>query len=182
MKNIIPIPSESLLIVVDVQERLFPVMSQKDTLLKNINTLILGAKELDVETIISEQYPKGLGATLDEVERSKELDIYSKTEFSCLLNSDIIERVEKSGKKNIILCGIESHICVLKTALDAISKGYNVYVVADAVSSRTEENKSLALEIMRQSGVLITSVEMILFMLMEKAGSDAFKTISKLIK
>ncbi|MCO5248095.1 MAG: hydrolase [Chitinophagales bacterium] len=182
MRKILPKSSDSLLIVVDVQERLFPVMNQKEVLLKNINTLILGAKELAVETIITEQYPRGLGHTLTDVERSQELDTYEKMEFSCLLNDAIIKRVEDSGKKNILVCGIESHICILKTVIDAISKEYNVYVVADAVSSRTEDNKVLALEMMRQAGAYIISVEMILFMLMEKAGTDSFKTISKLIK
>jgi nicotinamidase-related amidase len=92
------------------------------------------------------------------------------------------EQLKLTNIKSLILCGAEAHICVLKTALDALKEGYEVHVVADAVGSRTPENKHLALERMRQSGAFITSTEMILFMLLDKAGTDEFKAISKLIK
>ena len=99
-----------------------------------------------------------------------------------MLSEPVADQLKLTNTKSLIICGAESHICVLKTALDAVKAGYEVHVVADAVSSRTPENKQLALERMRQSGVYITSVEMILFMLLDQAGTDEFKAISKLIK
>ncbi|MBS1612554.1 MAG: isochorismatase family protein, partial [Bacteroidetes bacterium] len=105
-----------------------------------------------------------------------------KMSFSCMLNEDVSEQLKLTNVKDIVICGVEAHICVLKTALDALQQGYRVHVVADAVSSRTLQNKQLALERMRQAGAYIVSVEMILFMLLEKAGTDEFKAISKLIK
>ena len=98
------------------------------------------------------------------------------------MQSEINDYLKKNGSHHLILCGVESHICVLKTALDAASKGYTVHVVADAISSRTIENKKYALMRMQQSGIIIVSVEMILFMLMDCAGTDQFRAISKLIK
>lgn len=173
---------DSLLIIIDVQERLLPVIYEGERILHNINTLIQGAEILQLDTIITEQYPKGLGKTVAALKRPEQTAVYEKDTFSCLLQHTLMQRLIKTDKKDLILCGIESHICVLKTALDAINNGFRVHVVADAVSSRTLENKSLALERMHQSGVYIVSVEMILFMLMERAGTDSFKAISKLIK
>ena len=108
--------------------------------------------------------------------------IFEKDTFSCLLQPELRQKIRDEDKKDLILCGIESHICILKTALDAIGQGYRVHIAADAVSSRKPENIQLALDRIRQAGGYIVSVEMILFMLMERAGTDAFKAISKLIK
>ena len=99
-----------------------------------------------------------------------------------MLSEPVNEQLKLTNIKSLIICGAESHICVLKTALDALKEGYEVHIAADAVSSRTAENKQIALERMRQSGAFITSTEMILFMLLDKAGTDEFKAISKLIK
>ncbi|HRO09703.1 MAG TPA: hydrolase [Saprospiraceae bacterium] len=174
--------NNAILIVIDVQERLLPVIHEGERILHNINTLIQGAEILHLETVITEQYPKGLGKTVTSLKSNEHIAIYEKDTFSCMLQSELLQQLIKTDKKDLILCGIESHICVLKTALDALNTGFRVHVVADAVSSRTSENKSLALERIRQSGGYIVSVEMILFMLMERAGTDTFKAISKLIK
>jgi len=170
------------LLVIDVQERLMPVIHQKEKVFDNVNKLIKGAEILGLETIITEQYPKGLGNTCEEIQLPESPNIIEKVCFSSMLSELVSEQLKLTNIKSLILCGVESHICVLKTALDALKDGYEVHVVADAVSSRTPENNQLAIERMRQAGAFITSVEMILFMLMDEAGTDEFKAISKLIK
>ena len=170
------------LLVIDVQERLMPVIHEQEKIFANVNKLLRGAEILSLETIITEQYPKGLGNTCKEVEIGENKTLIEKVCFSCMLSEPVTEQLKLTNKKSLIICGVESHICVLKTTLDALKQGYEVHVVADAVSSRTAENKQIALDRMRQAGAFITSTEMILFMLLDKAGTDEFKAISKLIK
>lgn len=170
------------LLVIDVQERLMPVIHEKEKIFANVNKLLRGAEILSLETIITEQYPKRLGHTCAEIEVGEGKTLLEKVCFSCMQSEAITEQLKLTNKKSLIICGVESHICVLKTALDALENGYEVHVVADAVSSRTAENKQLALERMRQSGAFIVSMEMALFALLNEAGTDEFKAISKLIK
>ena len=170
------------LLVIDVQERLMPVIYEQEKIFANINKLLRGAEILSLETIITEQYPKGLGNTCKELAIGENKTLIEKLCFSCMLSEPVTEQLKLTNKKSLIICGVESHICVLKTTLDALKEGYEVHVVADAVSSRTAENKQIAIERMRQAGAFITSVESILFMLLDKAGTDEFKAISKLIK
>lgn len=178
----IPQKETTALLVIDVQERLMPVIYERETIFSNVNKLLRGAEILGLETIVTEQYPKGLGNTCKEIELGENKTIIEKVCFSCMLSDSVNDQLKLTNKKTLIVCGVESHICVLKTTLDAIHNGYEVHVVADAVSSRTFENKQIAIERMRQSGAFITSVESILFMLLDKAGTDEFKAISKLIK
>jgi nicotinamidase-related amidase len=179
----IPSKEHTALLVVDVQERLMPVIHEKEKMFENVNKLLRAAEILDLEIVITEQYPKGLGNTCKEIQLPTDNpNVIEKVSFSCLLNDQVNEQLKLTNIRSLVICGAEAHICVLKTALDAVKEGYQVHVVADAVSSRTPENKAIALERMRQAGVFITSVEMILFMLMDKAGTDEFKAISKLIK
>lgn len=178
----IPQREHTALLVIDVQERLMPVIHEHEKMFANVNKLLRGAEILDLETIITEQYPKGLGNTCKEIQLPENPVIIEKVCFSCMMSETVSEQLKLTNVKSLILCGAEAHICVLKTALDALKEGYEVHVVADAVSSRTPENKQLALERMRQAGAFITSIEMILFMLLDKAGTDEFKAISKLIK
>ena len=168
--------------VIDIQERLMPVISNKEELYKNTNYLIKGAGILKVPLLVTEQYPKGLGHTCSEVELPESQEVIEKTCFSCMLSDEVNSRLKSLNIEILILSGVEAHICVLKTALDALKNGYEVHVVGDAVSTRIPGNKSLALERMRQSGVFIASTEMILFQLMDQSGTDEFKQISKLIK
>jgi nicotinamidase-related amidase len=170
------------LLVIDVQERLMPVIHGQEQIFASVNKLLRGAEILGLETIITEQYPKGLGNTCKEVEIGENKTLIEKVCFSCMQSEPVTEQLKLTNKKSLIICGVESHICVLKTTLDALKQGYEVHVVADAVSSRTAENKQIALDRMRQAGAFITSVEMVLFMLLDKAGTDEFKAISKLIK
>ena len=182
MNTLLPTVDNSLLLVIDVQEKLRPVVYEQQKIIQNIQVLMQGAMVLGLDMLLTEQYPKGLGHTIPELSYTTNTPVFEKECFSCLLQESIKTHVEQAGKNHLILCGVESHICVLKTALDAVAQGYTVHVVADAVSSRTSENKALALERMRQAGVLIVSLEMILFMLIDRAGTAEFKAISKLIK
>ncbi len=178
----IPHRQQTALLVIDVQDRLMPVIHEREKILTNVNKLLRGAEILGLETIITEQYPKGLGSTCKEVEIGEGKTILEKVCFSCMKSESVSEQLKLTNKKTLVICGVESHICVLKTTLDALNQGYEVHVVADAVSSRTAENKQLAIERMRQAGAFIVSVEMILFMMLNEAGTDEFKAISKLIK
>jgi len=172
-------PLQSTLVVVDVQERLMPVIHEAERVFANVNRLIAGAVQLGVNTLVTEQYPKGLGHTCREI-LLQDQPVLEKMSFSCLQDEAFLNQLPAEHK--LVLCGVEAHICVLKTALDALSKGREVHVVADAVSSRTPENHRLALERLRQSGAFIASTEMVLFQWLDYAGTDDFRAISRLIK
>ena len=182
MKLGLPVREHTALLVIDIQERLMPVIFEQEKIFTNVNKLLRGTEILNLETIITEQYPKGLGKTCKEVELSEKANIIEKTCFSSMLSTEVNDQLKLTNVKSLIICGVEAHICVLKTTLDALKEGYEVHVVADAVSSRTNENKQLAIKRMRHAGAYITSVEMILFQLLDYAGTDEFKAISKLIK
>ena len=171
---------DCLLLVIDIQERLIPVVHQHEEVIHNANILLKGMEILGVPVIVTEQYPKGLGNTCKEIILGDDAKVLEKITFSCMANDYIKECVQ--AKKQIIICGVEAHICVLKTALDLLDEGYQVHLITDAVSSRKKENKQVAIERMKQSGVFISSTEMILFQLLDKAGTEEFKLISKLIK
>ncbi len=171
---------DCLFLVIDIQERLMPVIFQQEQVIRNTNILLKGMQIVGVPVLVTEQYPKGLGNTCKEIELPEGQAIFEKITFSCNATACISEKLQY--KKQIILTGAEAHICVLKTALDLAEQDHEVHVVADAVSSRTSENKFYALQRMRQSGVFIETTEMVLFQLLDQAGTDEFKAISKLIK
>lgn len=170
------------LLVIDVQEKLMPVMQDAPQVFANVNRLIKGAEALQIPVIITEQYPKGLGNTCAEVEIPQGLQPIEKMCFSCMQSDTVLQQLKERHISSLIVCGVESHICVLKTTLEALENHFEVHVVADAVSSRTIANKQLALERLRQSGAFVVSTEMILFQLIDEAGTDVFKIISRLIK
>ena len=178
----LPVREHTALLVIDVQERLMPVIFEQEKIFANVNKLLRGAEILNLETIVTEQYPKGLGNTCKEIQLTEKQGIIEKTCFSSMLSTEVNDQLKLTNIKSLIICGVEAHICVLKTTLDALKAGYEVHVVADAVSSRTNENKQLAIKRLRHAGAYITSVEMILFQLLDYAGTDEFKAISKLIK
>lgn len=174
--------STSVLMVIDIQEKLMPVIAENELVFSNVNKLIQGAQILNLPIIVTEQYPKGLGNTCSEIKLPENQPVIQKTCFSCMLSEGVNETLARLKTKSVIITGAEAHICVLKTALDALEHRYDVHIVADAVSSRTLANKQIALERLKQSGAFISSVEMILFQLLDYAGTDQFKQISKLIK
>lgn len=182
-------PNESLLVVIDVQERLLPLMFDYQNLIKNTNTLLRGAQILGIPTLITEQYPKGLGHTDKRVEFDRgdsTICVREKTSFSIFGNGEIIDFIAKlntQGRaKNLIVCGIESHICVLQSVLHALDLGLSVWVAQDALNSRKEANHLNAIELMRSSGAKISCIESLLFGAMLESKNEHFKQISALIK
>jgi len=181
--------NKSQLVLIDVQTRLSSVMSDLDSLLRNCNILIESAKLLGVPITVTEQYPKGIGQTNNELIATLDTDYkpIEKTCFSSCGVDEFMESIDQHSKRNqIILCGIEAHVCVLQTAMDILSNNNNadkqVFVVADAVDSRTEKNKNLAIARLQQAGAIIACTESIVFEWMKNSANEHFKKISALIR
>lgn len=173
-------PDKSLLLVVDIQEKLVPAIHQSAELIENSRWLIEIANILQVPVMVSEQYPKGLGPTATALETALEnSQRLEKMHFSCMSEPACNETINARRPDQVILIGMETHICVLQTAIELKQQAREVYVVADCVSSRTAENKALGLERMRANGIHIVSREMVAFEWLRKAGSDTFREISK---
>jgi len=176
-------PENTALVLVDVQVKLERVMHNREELIGNIQRLIKGAQALGMPVIHTEQYPEGLGETVSGIsEMLSEMKPVSKLSFSCCGEPKFMESFKALGKKQVLLAGIEAHVCVYQTAVDLLDAGYDVQVVADAVDSRTAENRSLALERMKEAGAVITSTEMALFEMVRGASSAHFKDISRIVK
>jgi nicotinamidase-related amidase len=170
-------------LVIDIQERLYPAMFNKEEFLKSSQIFIEGLGILGIPVIATQQYTKGLGETLGEIKSIiPGFNPIEKTSFSCCDEPLFEEKVNSSGAKNILVCGIEAHVCVLQTAVGLKGKGFNPVVVADCISSRTRQNVELSFERFRHEGILMASYESILFELLRSAGSPEFKAISKLVK
>ena len=175
----------SLLLVVDVQERLFAAMDaeHREEMVKNIKVLATAARRLGMLVQVSEQYPKGLGHTLPELRESLgAVEPIAKIAFSCCGAEGFVTWLKATGARQVILTGIEAHVCVLMTALDLLAEGYEVHVVADATCSRRRENRQIALDQLRQAGAVVTSTETVLFQLLTAADTDDFRFLSRLIK
>lgn len=174
---------QTALLIIDVQEKLVNVMHDGESLVKNISILAQAAEILSIPILWCQQYPKALGATVEQVARHLEkTEPTDKMCFSCCDSQNFMDRLRKLNAEKIIVCGIESHICVYQSAVALASKGYEVQVVADAVSSRTAQNKQIALNRLAARNVDVSSVEMTLFELLGSAEHPCFKQISKLIK
>jgi nicotinamidase-related amidase len=173
------------LVVVDIQEKLLPPIFQKEQLVRNSKLLIRAAGVLKIPAIVSTQYAKGLGGTVPEVASLlPETEPIDKNLFSCF-GSDIFCTLLKRlpGNRNtLLLCGMESHICVTQTALGALREGYLVHIASDAVSSRTEWNWKIGLDRMRAAGAVISSTEMMIYELMRSSASPAFKEMLPYLK
>ena len=170
-------------IIIDVQERLFPLIAENERLVKNLTTLIQGLKAVGIQIFVTEQYVKGLGPTIEPVAAHLQLQKrIEKMSFSCCDEPRLMEGLAVSGKEYIIVAGIESHVCVLQTVVDLRRNGYYPVVVEDCVSSRSLNDKKIAIERMRQEGAIITTYESLLFELLRYSGSEQFRTISKLVK
>lgn len=175
--------ANTVCLIIDIQERLFPAMYEKEILLKNCRVLVEGMSELKLPLIVTQQYTKGLGATISEIKSIiSEFSFIEKRDFSCCDESAVLMKLKELEAKNIIICGIESHVCVLQTAVDLKEAGFNPIVVVDCVSSRTKKNIELAKERFRIEGILMTSYESILFELTRSSAASEFKAISKLVK
>jgi nicotinamidase-related amidase len=174
------------LVVCDVQERLFPAMDSdhREEVMRNIKVLTTSARRLKRPILVTEQYPKGLGHTLQEVldALGPEIEPLPKVTFSCCALDTFRTRLEATGAKQVVLTGIEAHVCVLMSALDFIAQGYTVHVVADAVTSRTQANWRLAMDHLRQAGAVVTTTETALFQLLRQADTDEFRELARLIR
>jgi nicotinamidase-related amidase len=171
------------LVVVDVQERLLPPIFEQQRVVQNTVRLIQGATVLRVPIFATEQYRKGLGATVPEVAGAiPGFAPMEKLAFSACGATGFIPALKRKKVSEAILCGIEAHVCVSQTCLDLLDEGFRVFVVADAVSSRTPENCRFGLDRMRAAGAVIVSTEMVLFELLEQAGTAEFKQILNLVK
>lgn len=174
----------SVLVVVDVQERLLPVIHDADATARNIERLIRGAQILGIPVIVTEQYTKGLGITVEPL-RNALGEGYRPIEKECFSAygcAPFKAQLTALERRQILLAGVETHVCVYQTAGDLIGAGYGVHLIADAVSSRTSENRELAIRRLASDGVKLSSTEMALFELTRVSGTDEFRAISRLIK
>lgn len=175
--------NNTMLLLIDAQEKLFNAMSDKEDLQKNIQRLVEGLKVLGVPVVVTEQNPKGLGPTLGDI--TALLPVYHPLEkkcFSCCDDAAILQAVKTQGRPNILLAGIEMHVCVYQTCADLLELGYKVEIAADAVSSRSAFNKRIGLKKCLGLGASVTCVETALFELLRTAEHEHFKAISKIIR
>jgi nicotinamidase-related amidase len=174
------------LVVIDVQERLFPAMDSdhREEVMRNLKVLAATAQRLQLPTLATEQYPKGLGHTLPEMKAALPTGLtpIEKVAFSCWGVEAFRSRLAASGARQVLLGGIEAHVCVLMSALDLLAAGYGVHIVADAVTSRTQANWRLAMDQLRQAGAVVTTTETVLFQLLRQADSDDFRELARLIR
>jgi len=171
---------ECVLVVIDAQEKLMPVITDRESVLSNIARLVKVCHLTGIPVVVTEQ--EKLGKTVEEIhnEFSGE-EAVQKVHFNCFSCETFAERIKKTGRKTIILTGVEAHICVTQTALHAIPF-YNVQIVSDAVSSRLTDNRNIAFQRMRDAGATITSTEMFIYEILQKAGTDEFRSILPLVK
>ena len=173
----------ALLLIVDIQERLAAVMSERQKVINNCLHHIEVAKLMRIPILATEQYPRGLGPTVKEItDPLPSFTPIEKITFSCCGEPAFLTSLSSLNRKKVILTGMETHVCVLQTCLSLLSKGYTVHVVEDAVCSRSPGNFKTGIEFMRDAGAVITCTETVLFQLLEKAGTEEFKAISKRIK
>lgn len=173
----------SLLLVVDIQEKLAPAIFGGDAAIANNVRLLCGARQLGVPVFVSEQYVRGLGPSLPEIrEAATGARFFEKTHFSCTGEPGVVDMLRASGRRQIVLTGMEAHVCVLQTAFGLIEAGFAVFLVADAAASRSPENRSAAIERMRAGGVHIVTSEMVLFEWLEKAATEEFRATLPLLR
>lgn len=172
--------SDALVIMIDMQEKLVNATNAENEV-KQAEKIIKTAEILNIPVLVSEQYPKGLGQTLAELKNDKQKYI-EKTSFSLLKQDDALDMIRLFHKKQIVLFGIETHICVYQTAMDLIKKGYEVYLIKDACKSRKEYDYNAGIDLMRQNGIKISCVEIALFELLESSKNPHFKEVQQLIK
>lgn len=171
---------DSLLLLIDVQEKLTPSVLNSDKLIAHCEWLLKLAKKMSIPILVSEQYPKGLGPTLKQFHPYfTSQECVDKVHFSCMGEPMFLHRLKQYDKKQLILIGIETHVCVLQTALAMREKGLDVFVVVDAVSCRGEQNMKYGLKRMQQQGVHLVTSEMVFFEWVSKAGTQEFKELSK---
>jgi len=170
-------------LVIDIQEKLFPFIAGNETLAKNSGILIQGLQVLQIPVLVTEQYTKGLGPTIQSLQQHLQgIGVMEKMAFSCCDDQVFMNKLGELKKKFIVITGIESHVCVMQTAIDLLEHEFIPVVAEDCVSSRNLNDKAMAINRMRRSGAIITTYESILFELLRYSGTDEFKAISRLVK
>lgn len=175
--------NDTVFVIIDFQEKLMPAMSGRERLEDKTIRLIKGMNALGISNIVTQQYTKGIGPTVSDVaEAIGEFEPIDKNTFSCMKNEEFAAKFRNVAKKNVVVCGIEAHICVQQTVLQLLEEGYNVYVPADCISSRDPEDKMWSISRMGEAGAVITSYEAILYEILGGSREDGFKTISSIVK
>ena len=175
--------ADSLLLVVDIQQKLAPAIHDSERVTANSARLLEGARLLDIPAFVSEQYVKGLGPSVQAIrDAAVNARFFEKTHFSCAAEPGVVDLLRAAKRPQVILTGTETHVCVLQTAFGLQAAGFEVYLVADAASSRTPENRSAAIERMRAGDIRIVTTEMVLFEWLYQAGTSEFRTLLPLIK
>jgi len=171
-------------VLIDIQERLVGMLNKSDVVVKQTSTLLNGTNIMGIPAIITEQYPKGLGETVPEVKNAINANniIIEKTTFSAFQTPEFAEKIKSLGKKNIIIGGIETHVCVYQTVCDLINEGFNVVVVKDGCASRAKESFKTGLDLMKDAGAKLSNVETVLFELLKSSKNPYFKSVQALIK
>jgi len=172
--------NECVLVIIDVQEKLIPVISEKDKVVENAIRLLRFAKIVDMPVVLTEQVKLG-NTVLDVKKEVPNTKAIGKAHFNCFFCDEFADTIKQMGRKTLVIAGVESHICVAQTAIHALPY-FNVHIISDAVSSRTTENRHIALERMKQVGAVISSTEMFIYEVLQKAGTDEFKLALKLVK
>lgn len=175
---------KAALVVIDVQEKLVPAMDTRicGQLVGHINMLVEGFQKMNLPIIATEQYPHGLGNTIDELAGATAQSCIEKVAFSCAGEPNFIAALEKTGAKQVVLVGMEAHVCVYQTMIDLLDRGYIVHLVRDAICSRFKSDYQSAITMAPEMGAVLTTTEMALFQLVGVAGGDDFKLVSKLAR
>lgn len=174
---------DTAVVVIDLQEKLIPVMHDKERLEDRAVRFLKGIRALDIPVVITQQYTKGIGKTISSVaEALGEFKHIEKNSFSCMANEEFAAAIKALNKKNVVVCGTEAHICVQQTVLQLMEAGYNAYLVADCVGSRSEEDKFWGITRMGNSGAVITTYEAVLYELLRDSKAPGFKEISAIVK
>lgn len=175
---------KAVLVVVDVQERLVPAMDEKvyKRVLRGINLLVQGSKELGLPVVTTEQYPRGLGHTVSELVGACTSEVVEKVTFGCCGEANFLQRLKEIGRPQVIVTGMEAHVCVYQTVLGLLAAGYHVHLVRDAICSRNKVDFLAGVENSARAGAVITTAEIVLFQMLTTAAAPEFKAVSALVK
>lgn len=174
---------ESCLVVIDIQDRLVPAMQAPAQVIKNTRMLMTVADRLDIPILMTEQYPKGLGHIVKELQGvTNKAQVIEKIHFSCMNEPEFAEAFKATGRRQAVIAGMEAHICVMQTGVDLMDQGFEIFVVTDATSSRTRDSEQACLERLQSAGAGIVTTEMVVFEWLERAGTDQFRELLPLIK
>ncbi len=174
---------DTVLVVIDLQEKLMPAMNNGDETEERAAKLIRGMKVFDIPVIVTQQYTKGIGTTTAKIaEALGDFEHVEKTTFSAARMQEFKDRLAAAGRKNVVICGVEAHICVLQTALQLMEEGYNVYLAVDCIDSRNENDKLWGISRMGDAGAVITTYESVLYEILQDSKAEGFKAISAIVK